>query len=43
MKKCEEFCSRKDNNIKFSVLIGTPETFRIDDFIGILEYVWEWP
>lgn len=44
MKKCEEFCSRKDNkNIKFSVLIGTPEVVRIDDFIGILEYVWEWP
>jgi len=44
MKKCEEFCFRKDNkNIKFSILIGTPEIVRIDDFIGILEYVWEWP
>ena len=44
MKKCEEFCYRKDNeNIKFSVLIGSPEIIKIDDFVGILEYVWEWP
>ena len=44
MKKCEEFCFRKDNaNIKFSVLIGSPEIVKINDFVGILEYVWEWP
>ena len=44
MKKCEEFCYRKDNeNIKFSVLIGSPEIVKIDDYVGILEYVWEWP
>lgn len=44
MKKSEEFCSRKDNkNIKFSILIGTPEVVRSEDFFGILEYVWEWP
>lgn len=43
MKKCEEFCSRKDNeNIKFSVLIGSPEIIKIDDYVGILEFVWEW-
>lgn len=44
IKKCEEFCYRKDNdNIKFSVLIGSPEIVVIDAFIGLLEYVWEWP
>ena len=44
MKKCEEFCFNKDNeNIKFSVLIGTPEAVRIDNFVGITEFVWEWP
>ncbi len=44
IKKCEEFCSRKDNkNIKFSILIGAPEAIKIDNFIGIMEYVWEWP
>lgn len=44
MKKCEEFCFNKDNeNIKFSVLIGSPEAVKIDDFAGVLEYVWEWP
>lgn len=44
MKKCEEFCFRKDNrNIKFSVLIGAPDAIKIDRFAGILEYVWEWP
>ena len=30
MKKCEEFCFNKDNeNIKFSVLIGSPEAVKI--------------
>lgn len=44
MKKCEEFCLNKDNeNIKFSVLIGSPEAVNIDKFIGITEFVWEWP
>lgn len=44
MKKCEEFCFNKDNeNIKFSVLIGSPEPIKIDNFAGVLEYVWEWP
>lgn len=44
MKKCEEFCYCKDNeNIKFSVLIGSPEAIKIDGFWGIVEYVWEWP
>lgn len=43
MKKCEEFCFNKDNeNIKFSVLIGSPEAVKIDNFAGVLEYVWEW-
>lgn len=44
IKKSEEFCRRKDNkNIKYSILIGAPEAVKIDDFYGILEYVWEWP
>lgn len=44
MKKCEEFCFNKDNeNIKFSVLVGSPEVVKIDKFAGIMEYVWEWP
>lgn len=44
MKKCEEFCFKKDNeNIKFSVLVGSPEIMKVDGFVGILEYVWEWP
>lgn len=44
MKKCEEFCFYKDNkNIKFSVLIGSPEPIRVNKFSGIMEYVWEWP
>ena len=44
MKKCEEFCFNKDNaNIKFSVLIGSPEAVKINDFAGVLEYVWQWP
>ena len=44
MKKCEEFCFNKDNeNIKFSVLVGSPEAVKIDKFAGIIEYVWEWP
>ena len=44
IKKCEEFCLNKDNeNIKFSVLIGAPEAVKIDDFAGVIEYVWEWP
>ena len=44
MKKFEEFCYNKDNeNIKFSVLIGSPEAVRIDMFSGIIEYVWQWP
>lgn len=44
MRKCEEFCFNKDNEkIKFSVLIGSPEAVNIDKFIGITEFVWEWP
>ena len=46
IKKCEEFCRRLDNeNIKFSVLIGSPDNcaVRLREFFGILEYVWEWP
>lgn len=44
MKKSEEFCFNKDiENIKFSVLVGSPEAVRIDEFFGIIEYVWEWP
>ena len=44
MKKCEEFCFNKDNeNIKFSVLVGSPEAVKIDAVAGIMEYVWEWP
>ena len=44
MKKCEEFCFNKDNeNIKVSVLVGSPEAVKIDAFAGIMEYVWEWP
>lgn len=44
MKKCEEFCFNKDNeNIKFSVLVGSPEAVKIDAFAGIMEYVWKWP
>ena len=36
MKKCEEFCFNKDNeNIKFSVLIGSPEAVKIDNFAGV--------
>lgn len=43
IKKCEEFCRRKDNeNIKYSILIGTPDAVKIDTFNGIIEYVWEW-
>lgn len=44
--KSEEFCKRLDNySIKYSVLIGSPIAcaVRIDDFYGILEYVWQWP
>ncbi len=42
MKKCEDFCFNKDNeNIKFSVLVGSPEAVKIDKFAGIMEYVWE--
>ena len=44
MKKCEEFCFNKDNeNIKFSVLVGSPEAVKIDELVGVMEYVWEWP
>ncbi|WP_314389244.1 hypothetical protein [uncultured Abiotrophia sp.] len=44
MKKCEEFCFNKDyENIKFSVLVGSPEVKKIEEFIGVMEYVWEWP
>lgn len=44
LKKCEEFCFNKDNeNIKFSVLIGSPEAVKIGEYAGIMEYVWEWP
>ncbi|WP_343084381.1 hypothetical protein [Blautia producta] len=44
MMKCEEFCFNKDNgNIKFSVLVGSPEAVKIDNFSGIMEFVWEWP
>lgn len=44
IKKCEEFCRRKDNEkIKFSILIGAPDALKIDGFFGIKEHVWEWP
>lgn len=46
IKKCEEFCFRKDNeNIKFSILIGYPELAKVEelDVLGIMEYTWEWP
>lgn len=46
LKKCEEFCRRLDNeNIKFSILVGTPKecAVRLGDYYGVLEYVWEWP
>ena len=46
VKKCEEFCFRKDNeNIKFSILIGYPELAKVEelDVLGIMEYTWEWP
>ena len=34
-----------NKNIKFSVLIGSPDTcaVRAGEFFGIWEYVWEWP
>lgn len=34
-----------NENIKFSVLIGSPDTcaVRAGEFFGIWEYVWEWP
>lgn len=34
-----------NENIKFSVLIGSPDTcaVRVGDYFGICEYVWEWP
>ena len=48
IKKCEQFCFRKDNeNIKFSVLIGapTPAMYKDDvvQIMGISEFTWEWP
>lgn len=46
IKKCEEFCRRKDNNgIKFSVVIGVPTVVLLEEFdlYGIEEYTWEWP
>jgi len=46
IKKCEEFCFRKDNeNIKFSILIGYPELAKVDEcgVLGIMEYTWQWP
>ena len=51
MKKCEEFCFRKDNyGIKFSIVIGPPQpaAFQFNepgykDCLGIEEYTWQWP
>lgn len=48
IKKCEEFCYRKDNeNIKFSILIGSPTLVRYKNkdisITGIKEFTWEWP
>lgn len=46
IKKCEEFCFRKDNeNIKFSILLGYPEIAKVEELgiMGIMEYTWEWP
>ena len=48
IQKCEQFCFRKDNeNIKFSVLIGTPTPamYQAENFsiMGINEFIWEWP
>lgn len=51
IKKCEEFCLRKDNyGIKFSIVIGPPQPFQLnfeepgyEPAFGIEEYVWQWP
>lgn len=46
IKKCEEFCFRKDNeNIKFSIILGYPELAKVEELniMGIMEYTWEWP
>ena len=51
IKKCEEFCFRKDNyGIKFSIVIGPPQpaAFQFNepgykDCLGIEEYTWQWP
>lgn len=44
LKKCESFCENKDNgDIKYSILIGSPEIVDINGVGGIKEYVWEWP
>jgi len=51
IKKCEEFCLRKDNyGIKFSIVIGPPQPAALqfeepgyEDCLGIEEYAWQWP
>ena len=48
IKKCEQFCFRKDNEgIKFSVLIGAPTPAMLRDdttqIMGISEFSWQWP
>ena len=51
IKKCEEFCLRKDNyGIKFSIAIGPPQPVALqfeesgyEACFGIEEYAWQWP
>ncbi len=51
IKKCEDFCFRKDNyGIKFSILVGPPQPCRMEfnepgyePCLGIEEYTWQWP
>lgn len=51
IKKCEEFCLRKDNyGIKFSIVIGPPQPIQLNleepgysSAFGIEEYAWQWP
>lgn len=46
IKKCEEFCLRKDKyGIKFSIVIGPPQPTMLEgpDYLGIEEYTWRWP
>lgn len=44
IKKCEAFCQGKDPyNIKYSILIGAPKLAEFNGFVGVIEYMWEWP